>query len=29
MDDFISEDHLQTFDEWLRYQAVNPSEVAP
>jgi hypothetical protein len=25
MDDFISEDDLQTFEGWLRYQAVSPS----
>jgi hypothetical protein len=27
MDDFISEEDLQTFDGWLRYQAVSPSSV--
>jgi hypothetical protein len=25
MDDFISEDDLQTFEGWLRYQAVSPA----
>jgi hypothetical protein len=25
MDDFISEDDLQTFEGWLRYQAVDPA----
>jgi len=28
MDDFISEDDLQTFEGWLRYQAVSPSSAA-
>lgn len=27
MDDFISDEDLQTFDGWLRYQAVSPSSV--
>ncbi|MBI3457211.1 MAG: hypothetical protein HY002_15655, partial [Candidatus Rokubacteria bacterium] len=29
MRDFISEDDLQTFEGWLRYQAVDASTTAP
>lgn len=29
MQEFISEDDLQTFDGWLRYQAVDPERTAP
>jgi hypothetical protein len=29
MDDFISEDDLHTFDGWLKYQAVDPTNLTP
>jgi hypothetical protein len=29
MSDFISEDDLNTFEGWLKYQAVNPATLTP